>query len=79
MAQNRRNPLLPWWIGLVIIAGSVGYVAYQFSCTDCGLHPGLLGFLVLGVIPVVYLVLMYLTFTSQARDELRNPNQYDPR
>lgn len=79
MAQSRRNPLTPWWIGLVIIAAAVGYVAYQFTCTNCGQNPGLLGFLILGVIPLVYLFLMYLTFTSQARDERRDPSQYDPR
>lgn len=77
--QRRRNPLLPWWIGLGIIAAAVGYVAYRFSCTDCGTNSGLLQFLVLGVIPVVYLVLMYMTFRSQAETERRDENTYDPR
>jgi hypothetical protein len=75
MAQapsHRRNPLLPWWIGLVIIAAAVGYVAYRFSCADCGEFGGLLEFLVLGVVPVVYLILMYLTFRSQADAEKRD-------
>jgi hypothetical protein len=71
LPASRRNPLLPWWIGLVIIVAAVGYVAYRFSCTECGQFGGLLEFLVLGVVPVVYLVLMYLTFRSQSDSEKR--------
>lgn len=65
-----RNPLLPWWIGLAIIAAAVVYVGYQFTTLDCGpAMAGGLAFFVLGVIPVVYLALMYVTLKSQAYDE----------
>ena len=66
-ATRRRNPLLPWWIGLALIAAAVAYVGYQFTTLNCGpVTAGLLAFIVLGVVPVVYLILMYLTFRSQA-------------
>lgn len=67
-----RNPLLPWWIGLAVIAAAVLYVGYQFTTLDCGpAMAGGLAFIVLGIIPVVYLALMYLTLKSQADDERR--------
>lgn len=65
-----RNPLLPWWIGLVITLAAAIYVGYQFTTLGCG--PGMAGslaFIVLGVMPAVYLVLMYMTFKSQSEDE----------
>ena len=62
---TRRNPLLPWYIGLVIIAVVDAYVGYQFYATNCE-ATGLAQFLVLVAMPGVYLVLMYLTFRSQA-------------
>jgi hypothetical protein len=76
---RRRNPLLPWWIGLGIILAAVAYVAYAFASLDNETVP-VLAFIVLGVIPVVYLVLMYLSFTSQAQaeDEIGRGG-YDPR
>ena len=58
--MERRNPLMPWIIGLVIIAIVDFYIGYLFLATDCQ-APGLAQFLVLVAIPVVYLVLMYLT------------------
>jgi hypothetical protein len=62
--------MLPWWIGLAIILAAVGYVGYQFTTLDCGpVTAGLLAFIVLGVIPVVYLALMYLTLKSQYESE----------
>lgn len=67
---RRRNPMLPWWIGLAIILAAVVYVGYQFTTLDCGpVTAGLLAFIVLGVIPVVYLALMYLTLKSQYESE----------
>jgi hypothetical protein len=67
---RRRNPMLPWWIGLAIILVAVMYVGYQFTTLDCGpVTAGLLAFIVLGVIPVVYLALMYLTLKSQYESE----------
>jgi hypothetical protein len=52
---------MPWWIGLVIITAAVAYA-------DCAV-PAISEFLVLGVIPLIYLTLMYLTFKSQAESE----------
>ena len=76
---RRRNPLMPWWIGLAIIVAAVAYVAYRFSCTVCAPNSGFLGFLVLGVVPATYLVLMYLTFKSEGDTERRDQTKYDPR
>lgn len=68
----RRSYLLPWWIGLGIVLAVVGYVAYRFSCNECG-RPGLLiEFIVLGIVPIVYLTLMYLSFKSQADSERKS-------
>jgi hypothetical protein len=62
--------MLPWWIGLAIILAAVLYVGYQFTTLDCGpAMAGVLAFIVLGVIPVVYLALMYLTLKSQSESE----------
>ena len=61
---TRRNPLLPWYIGLIIVAIVNVYIGYQFYATKCE-APGLAQILVLIVVPGVYLVLMYLTFKSQ--------------
>jgi len=60
----RRNRLTPWYIGIAIVLVAVGYVGYQMTATDCGIPTPRL-FIVLAVIPVVYLGLMYLTLTSQ--------------
>ena len=61
---QRRNRLLPWYIGLVITLAAVGYVAYHMYTIDCAVTPVPV-FLVLAVVPAVYLTLMYLVFTSQ--------------
>lgn len=60
----RRNPLLPWYIGLAIIVIVDAYIAYTFFATGCA-APVFAQFLVVVAIPVVYLVLMYLTLKSQ--------------
>ena len=78
---RRRNPLTPWWIGLAIIAAVVAYVAYLFATLETDTAP-VLAFIVVGVIPVVYLALMYVTFQSEAKaeDEIGRPDHsYDPR
>lgn len=62
--MTRRNPLMPWIIGLIIIAIADIYVGYLFYATDCQ-APGIAQFLVIVVVPAVYLVLMYLTLKSQ--------------
>ncbi|WP_127601051.1 hypothetical protein [Nitratireductor alexandrii] len=68
--KQRRNPLLPWWIGLALIVAVIVYVAYRFACLDCA-PAGFLEFMILGIVPAVYLLLMYLTFKSQADSESR--------
>ncbi len=71
-SSPKRNPLLPWWIGFAIIVVAVIYVGYLFTklATVCGpATAGMLGFIVLGVIPAVYLTLMYVTLKSQSDSE----------
>ena len=62
--MNHRNRLLPWYIGIVIILLAVIYVGYQMFFVGCA-APTAVELIVLIIVPVVYLVLMYLTFTSQ--------------
>jgi hypothetical protein len=64
----KRNPLLPWYIGLAIIALADLWVAYRIFSTSCP-APGIIEAMVVIVLPAVYLVLMYLTFQSQSRSE----------
>ena len=59
---------MPWWIGLAVILAVVAYVAYRFACMDCA-PAGYLQFIVLAILPAVYLVLMYLTLKGQADSE----------
>jgi hypothetical protein len=61
---RRRNPLLPWFIGIVIVVLADLWVAYRMFATDCP-APGFVEGLVVVVIPAVYLGLMYLTLRSQ--------------
>ena len=65
---SSRNPMTAWWIGLVIILAAVAYAAFRFACLECG-PAGFLEFMILGIVPLVYLVLMYLTLKSQADSE----------
>jgi hypothetical protein len=60
----RRNRLTPWYIGIAIVLVAVVYVGYQVFSTDCAVATPVV-FIFLVVLPVVYLVLMYLTLTSQ--------------
>ena len=62
--KPRRNRLMPWYIGIVIILAAVAYIGYKMVYAGC---PAPLGveILVLTVIPAVYLTLMYLTLVSQ--------------
>ena len=60
----RRNRLLPWYIGIAIIVAAELVVGYEMFYVGCP-APVLLELALLIVIPVVYLVLMYLTFVSQ--------------
>jgi hypothetical protein len=61
---RKRNALLPWFIGIAIVALADLWVAYRMFATDCP-APGIVEAIVVIVIPVVYLGLMYLTLKSQ--------------
>jgi membrane protein YdbS with pleckstrin-like domain len=61
---RKRNPLLPWLIGLPIVLVSVIAAGVWMYQSKCG-APVFVQFMVLVVIPVVYLTLAYLTFRSQ--------------
>jgi hypothetical protein len=66
MAQvaPRNHRLMPWYIGIVIVLAAVIWVGYQMWATSCP-APTFIEIGVLTVIPIVYLVLMYLTLVSQ--------------
>jgi len=69
MAARKRNALTPWWIGLAIILVAVVYAGYRFTCLECGPPSIPLLVIILGIMPAVYLTLMYITFKSQADQE----------
>ena len=50
----------------------VAYVAYRFACLDCA-PAGYLQFIVLGILPIVYLVLMYLTLRPVGQRTVTGP------
>lgn len=62
--RPKRNRLTPWYIGLAVVLAAVAFVGYRMQATDCP-APSFVEFGVLVVIPVVYLVLMFLTLSSQ--------------
>jgi len=59
-----NHRLLPWYIGIVVVLAAVIYVGYQMWAGSCP-APTIIEIGVLTVIPIVYLVLMYLTLISQ--------------
>jgi hypothetical protein len=65
MAEVARNGrLVPWYIGIGIVLAAVVFVGYQMWATSCP-APTIIEVGVLTVIPIVYLILMYLTLVSQ--------------
>ena len=62
--SEHRNPLTTWIIGLIIVVIVDIYIGYVFFATACA-APAIAQFLVLVVIPGVYLTLMYQTLKSQ--------------
>jgi hypothetical protein len=62
--SQHRNRLMPWYIGMAIVFASVLFVGWRMWSGNCP-APTFVEVGVLVVIPVVYLVLMYLTFVSQ--------------
>jgi hypothetical protein len=63
-AMKTNHRLMPWYIGIIIILAAVIWVGYQMWATSCP-APTIIELGVLTVIPIVYLVLMYLTLVSQ--------------
>ena len=61
---QKRNRLTPWYVGIFVIFAAVIFVGYRMWAGNCP-APTIIEVGVLTVIPIVYLVLMYLTFTSQ--------------
>ncbi|MEG6508658.1 hypothetical protein V6C03_06715 [Methyloligella sp. 2.7D] len=62
--MGHKSRLTPWYIGLAIVFAAVIFVGYRMFATSCP-APIALELGVLTVVPIVYLVLMYLTFVSQ--------------
>jgi hypothetical protein len=62
-ASTRRNRLLPWFIGVAIIAVMDFVTGYLFFATGCRV-PGAAQVMVLIAMPVVYLTLMYLVVSD---------------
>jgi len=58
----KRNRFLPWIIGIVIIVIADGYLLYFLTDEGSAELPQQAALI---VIPIVYLVLMFLTFKSQ--------------
>jgi hypothetical protein len=60
----KRNRLMPWIIGLVINVGAAATAGWMLLSNGCAVPaPTLL--IALAVMPAIYIVLMYLTLTSQ--------------
>jgi len=60
----KNHRLMPWYIGILIVFAAVCFVGYRMWAGNCP-APTIIEVGVLTVIPIVYLVLMYLTFVSQ--------------
>jgi hypothetical protein len=60
----RRNRLLPWYVGIALVILGELYVAYEMFFSGHS-APSMPEVAVLIFIPIIYLVLMYLTFVSQ--------------
>lgn len=61
---TRRNRLMPWYIGLVLILATLTFAGWELVSGGCGAPPATL-IIALIVMPAVYVGLMYLTLTSQ--------------
>jgi len=61
---QQNNRLMPWYVGIIIVLAAVIFVGYRMWTGDCP-APTIIEIAVLTVIPIVYLVLMYLTLISQ--------------
>ncbi|MCC7427355.1 MAG: hypothetical protein IT557_10640 [Alphaproteobacteria bacterium] len=63
-STGKRNRLTPWYVGLAVILAAVAFIGYRMWAGNCP-APTILEAGVLILVPGVYLVLMYLTLTSQ--------------
>ena len=63
-STTRRDRFGPWHAGIAIILAAVAFIGYRMWAGACP-APTIIEIGVLTVIPIVYLVLMYLTFISQ--------------
>ncbi len=61
---TKRNALMPWLIGAVIVVAADIWVAFRMYATDCP-APGIVEAIVVLVVPAVYLALMYLTLKTE--------------
>ena len=61
----RTKRLMPWYIGIVIVLAAIIFIGYEMFYGGACPAPTAVELIVLIVIPVVYLVLMYLTLVSQ--------------
>lgn len=62
--SDKRNRLMPWLIGAGIIIAADLWVIQRMFATSCP-APGFVEAIVVIIMPVVYLVLMYMTLRSQ--------------
>jgi hypothetical protein len=70
MVEIARNRLTPWYVGLAVVVLTDLVTGYVFVTKACpaGIAPDVavvLLVLVFGVLPAIYLVLMYLALKSQ--------------
>lgn len=63
--STRRNPLMPWIIGLVIILAALAFVGCQVASAGCGGASPVAGVMALLVMPAVYLGLIHVTLKNQ--------------
>ena len=61
---RRRNPLTPWYIGVVFLLIMDAVFFYFVRTQNCEI-PNPIVFGIMVIIPGIYLALMYLTLRSQ--------------
>lgn len=64
--SSARKPVKAWVFGLIAVAVIDVYLAFLFFGSACS-APALPQFMVLIVLPAIYLALMYLTLKSEPR------------
>lgn len=66
---TRHSQLFPWYVGIAMIAAFEAICAYLFFAapSSCGPQAAPIFLILLIVLPIVYLVLMYLALKSQPK------------